>query len=955
MKRIISIFLILVILSTIFAICASAFSSGGYEYEIISGTTNARITSWSGSSGSVSILSTVSNSGTSYKVTEIGDYAFADKPNISRVTFNGSNLTTIGEGAFSTNRSCTSLTIPASVTTIEARAFHSWVSLSTLTFNNGSNLSTIGNWAFRNAQSLSKLNFPDKASGSITIGEGAFSYCNSITSVDFPECVSTIGEESFIGCINLASVTIRKENASIGNNAFDLTASTGRNRTLVVKGHSGSSAYNFANAEGFTFKLLPNAAHEEPVTIPTAGSYDVRVSYTLSSGGYGLGSISLNNTFGSRTSIITDSDTAEDQCNKAAGIAVQYKNNNGKGTTTSTKCWGPTSFSTSTVTATISGFPTLLYSYANYNGSTRHIVMNVTKLEVKGTGQTSYTTLWEGSLKTSSTNEPYAATVNSNGTLNAKVINSHKDTTATSNSGYSSGWASKFPTPNSLGALTGDSKATLNTDGTTYRSGAYTYGKITDQYGVQMAQNPTISVTSSDGGITGISFDKDYGRLVLTSQANRSPSTYTVSIKQTAGSKSNTKSVTVTTFDYNVIFSYFEGTKAKTVTQTVDYGSYPTDPGVTPIKYDSDGHQTFNKWSNEFNIVYKSGPQDVTVEAQYNAIESHDSYYSEAVAHEPTCTEPEQIIQTCSKCGYDKVETGDRPALGHTGDTVVSEIAPTDNTPGIAYFTCTRCHTCWSAVKNNGVFTKDVSSELEPVNGQPNIAQIIQDAPQENFMTPAPAFNRFVAEEINYDYSKRGGSLKIAGDSNIDLSSCANNSSSPLLTSVTQGMRFTASMHIPDGVSLSDTGSGNRLTDFGYVWSQTEVAHPDENIANLEEGKTRVYKTSVVNNNSGNGTFTGSNWNGVSAHDDTLSDGGKTLTFNLVVNVKARNWKRDYCARAYIKYVYNDKEYTVYDQSYSSRSVAYLAPLVAESPAETAKVRNYCQTKIVNNLAYIPD
>lgn len=957
MKRVISIFLILIILSTVLAIFAAGFDAGGFTYTA-SGT-NATLTGWASSSGTVTIPATVSNGGTTYKVTAIGDYAFANKPSITKVNFSGSNLTTIGEGAFSSNNKCTSLTIPASVTAIGARAFHSWVALSNITFAENSNLTTIGNRAFRNAQSLTKINFPDKASGYISIGEAAFSYCNSLAMVDFPACVSEIGEESFIGCTNLASVTIRNKDAVIGTDAFDLTASRinaseKTERILEVNGHKDSSANRFATAEKFTFKLLPNEANEEPVTIPTAGSYDVRVSYTLSSGGFGIGSISLNNTFGSRTNIITDSDTAENQCNKAAGIAVQYKNNNGKGTTTSTKCWGPTSFSTSTVTATISGFPTLLYSYANYNGSTRNITMNVTKLEVKGTGQTSYTTLWEGSLKTSSTNEPYAATVNSNGTLNAKVINSHKDTTATSNSGYTSGWASKFPTPNSLGALTGDSTATLNTDGTTYRSGEYTFGKITDQYGVQMAQNPTISLSSSSGGITGISFDKDYGRLVLTSQANRSPSTYTVSIKQTAGSKSNTKNVTVTTFDYNIIFSYTEGTKRKTVRQTVDYGSYPTDPGVTPIKYDSDGHQTFNKWSNEFNIVYKSGPQNVTVEAEYNDIVAHS--FGETVESSPaTCTAPQELKKTCTEdnCAYDIIEIGE-PALGHTGDTSVRSTDPVDGQPGVAYYRCNRCNTCWGAVNNNGTFEKDLSTEEKAVEGKPNTANIIQNAPQENILTPAPAFNRFTDSALGgYDYSRRGAGLKISGSPDISLAESTTNPA--ILNTVTQGMRFTASMHIPEGVALGDTGSGNRLTDFGYVWSQTELIGAGANISNLEMGKTNVMKTSVVANNKDKGTFTGDNWIGVSAHDDTLSDGGKTLTFNLVVNVKARNWKRDYCARAYIQYIYNGVEYTVYDNGFSSRSVAYIAPLVAESSTETAKVKNYCTTKIVNNLKYIAE
>lgn len=915
MKRVISIFLILVILSTIFAICTSAFADGGFTYTT-SGST-AKITGWEGTSGSVTIPEKINST---YNVTQIGDYAFADKPGITSVTFNGSNLTTIGEGAFSTNNKCTSLTIPASVTTIKARAFHAWVALSRLTFASGSKITTIGNWAFRSAQSLSRITFPDKESGSISIGEGAFSYCSSLAAVDFPKCVSAIGEESFIGCINLASVTIRKENASIGNNAFDLTASTGRNRTLVVKGHADSSASRFAAAEGFTFKLLPNAANEDPVTIPTAGSYTLTFSINV-------------------TNIADKQDNIQESY-----YDITYVTDNGNGTTMDgsnrrhydlKSNWttvGLNSNGTHTFTVSVPGWPTKVDSFHDAVWKDK-IHYSVTGISVNGTST------WSGSTD-----------VHSGGVGNSTDSDSFT-LTATE------------PTPTKIdGSMSGDSTAQVNTDGTDYRSNAYTYGKVKDQYGVIMAKNPTITVSSSLGGTTGISFDKDFGRLVLKPTANRA-NDYTVTIKQTAGSSSNTKSVTVTTFDYNVIFSYTEGTRRKTVTETVNFGSKPTDPRTwtedpieTPVKYDSDGHQTFSSWSNEINTYYRSGPQDVTVEAQYNDFAPH-TYDGEPVeAKAATCTDPQILKVPCSECGYDKLSEGE-PALGHTGDTTPRIITPIDGKPGVTYYRCTRCNTCWGAVYNNGVFSKDTENEQESIEGEPNLSSVIENTSSANVLAPAPAFNLFTDPSLNnYDYSMRGGSLKVSGSA-VSLANSANDET--LLTTTTQGMRFTASMHIPEGVALANTGSGNRLTDFGYVWSQTALiglnGEDSTNISNLEQGKTNVYQTSVVSNNSKNGTFTGNNWTGVSAHDDNLSEGGKTLTFNLVVNVKAKNWKKAYCARAYIKYIYNGVEYTVYDQSYSSRSVEYIATAVVGSPYESQRIKNYFQTKVYNNLQYVPE
>ena len=53
-----------------------------------------------------------------------------------------------------------------------------------------------------------------------TIGEGAFSFCTSLTSVTIPDSVTTIGEGAFYGCSSLTSVTIGKSVSEIGKEAF---------------------------------------------------------------------------------------------------------------------------------------------------------------------------------------------------------------------------------------------------------------------------------------------------------------------------------------------------------------------------------------------------------------------------------------------------------------------------------------------------------------------------------------------------------------------------------------------------------------------------------------------------------------------------------------------------------------------------------------------------------------
>lgn len=76
---------------------------------------------------------------------------------LETVVFAGeSQLETIGEAAFSGCTSITSITIPASVTTIKMGVFANNNSLEEVVFEEGSKLETIEHWAFL-ATNLSKL------------------------------------------------------------------------------------------------------------------------------------------------------------------------------------------------------------------------------------------------------------------------------------------------------------------------------------------------------------------------------------------------------------------------------------------------------------------------------------------------------------------------------------------------------------------------------------------------------------------------------------------------------------------------------------------------------------------------------------------------------------------------------------------------------------------------------
>ena len=53
-----------------------------------------------------------------------------------------------------------------------------------------------------------------------SIGDYAFQYCSSLTSVTIPNSVKSIGSYAFSGCSGLTSVTIPNSVTSIGERAF---------------------------------------------------------------------------------------------------------------------------------------------------------------------------------------------------------------------------------------------------------------------------------------------------------------------------------------------------------------------------------------------------------------------------------------------------------------------------------------------------------------------------------------------------------------------------------------------------------------------------------------------------------------------------------------------------------------------------------------------------------------
>ncbi len=264
-----------------FGLHAQTFTYNNINYTIltpstvsISSTQNANV------SGAIVVPATVSNRGTTYKVTSISTNAFKGNKNITSFkaganlfsiqarAFDGctglmsidfGNVLELGANSFAYCSGVSTLSISSSLSMIATDAFYGMTGLNSVTIasktiedyfqcntslktveltnkaliisdkafmgcsslqtvSNANNVTTIGRCAFDGCKNLKSIDLTTRFR---SLGYKAFAYCESLTSAPNLSFVSEISPLAFAGCKNIKSFTINSITAKIGYNAFD--------------------------------------------------------------------------------------------------------------------------------------------------------------------------------------------------------------------------------------------------------------------------------------------------------------------------------------------------------------------------------------------------------------------------------------------------------------------------------------------------------------------------------------------------------------------------------------------------------------------------------------------------------------------------------------------------------------------------------------------------------------
>ena len=195
------------------------------------------------------------------EITGIGKNSFDSCTALTSVNI-PSSVTSIGEGAFQNCINLTSISIPKNVTSIGDDVFYNCNGLTSIQVESG-------NTAYdsrENCNALIRTADNTLIAGcqntiiptSVTaIGDNAFIYCTGLNSISIPNSVKSIGNGAFAGCSGLTSISISNGVVTIGKIAFSgckgLTSITIPNSVTTIDEAA------FSSCSGLTSITIPSS------------------------------------------------------------------------------------------------------------------------------------------------------------------------------------------------------------------------------------------------------------------------------------------------------------------------------------------------------------------------------------------------------------------------------------------------------------------------------------------------------------------------------------------------------------------------------------------------------------------------------------------------------------------------------------------------------------------------
>ena len=144
-------------------------------------------------------------------------------------TINNSPVTSIGVDVFKNNTTIKTITIPETITSIPKGAFEGCTGLTRVNITNldawckiefngyTSNPLYYAGHLYLNGEPVTSITFPDDIT---SVSEYAFIRCTDLTDVSIPDSVTAIGECAFRSCTNLENIRLSNNLQTIGASAF---------------------------------------------------------------------------------------------------------------------------------------------------------------------------------------------------------------------------------------------------------------------------------------------------------------------------------------------------------------------------------------------------------------------------------------------------------------------------------------------------------------------------------------------------------------------------------------------------------------------------------------------------------------------------------------------------------------------------------------------------------------